>query len=88
MIELILTKTKDPHDPDLEKDCNDFVPLDDGTIRGDWKYCNLSFKCKQIGMLSEYVEIFDSDGNLVERDYLCTGKKALWEERSADDKAS
>jgi len=88
MTEIIIPKQKDPHDPDLEKDCSDFVPFDDGTILGDKKYCNLSFQCRQIGMLGQYVEVYDTNGNLIERDYLCTGKKPIFEERSEDSKAT
>lgn len=88
MTEIIIPKQKDPHDVDLEKDCPDFVPLNDGTITGDRKYCNLSFQCKQIGMLGQYVEKYDANGNLIERDYLCTGKKPIFEERSEDSKAT
>jgi len=88
MIDIITDKKKYPRDPDMEKDCPDFVPLDDGTIKGDWKYCNLSFQCRQIGMLSDYVEFTDENGNVIARDYLCTGKRPIWEERSEDEKAS
>ena len=82
-------------DVDSPKDCKDFVPLNDGTILGDKKYCNLSKQCKQIDMYSEYVECYefylDSDGILNKRsvrEYLCTGKRPLFEERSKDEKAS
>lgn len=88
MTEIIIPGQKDPHDPDMCKDCPDFVSLKDGTIHGDQKYCDLSFKCKQIGMLGQWVEIEDKDGNVIVRDYLCTGKKPIWEERSEDTKAT
>ena len=58
----------------LVKSCVNFVPLKDGTIRGDEKYCDLSFQCKQEGMKSEYVEITDVNG-IVSCDFLCTGCK-------------
>lgn len=58
----------------LVKSCVSFIPLQDGTIRGDEKYCNLSFQCKQTGMKSEYVEIINDDGS-VSYDFLCTGCK-------------
>ena len=74
-------------DPDHPKDCPDFIPLKDGTLNGDRKYCDLSFKCKQIGMYSEYVEITDKFGNVI-RDYLCTGCHPIFEERSRDEEAS
>jgi hypothetical protein len=88
MTEIIIPCKKDPHDPDKEKDCADFVPLKDGTFKGDKKYCNLSFQCKQIGMLGQWVEIEDKDGNIIARDYLCTGNYAIFEERSEDEKAN
>ena len=56
------------------KDCPDFVPLKDGTLTGDGKYCDLSFQCKQIGFWSEYVQIKDPQTlKLLEQDYLCRG---------------
>lgn len=58
----------------LVKDCASFVPLKDGTIRGEEKYCDLSFQCKQVGMKSEYVEIVLENGETV-YDFLCTGCK-------------
>lgn len=58
----------------LVKDCPSFVPLKDGTIHGDEKYCDLSFKCTQTGMKSEYVKIVAADGT-VSYDFLCTGCK-------------
>ena len=56
------------------KDCEDFAPLEDGTITKEKKYCNLSFQCRQTGYYSEYCDIYDKKGVLIERDYLCTGK--------------
>ncbi|KKN66570.1 hypothetical protein LCGC14_0470390 [marine sediment metagenome] len=87
MTEIIIPGQKDPHDVDKEKDCSDFVPLNDGTIHGDKKYCDRSFACKQIGMLGQWVEI-DKNGKIVARDYLCTGKHPIWEERSEDENAT
>lgn len=58
----------------LTKDCVDFVPLKDGTVHGDEKYCDLSFKCKQTGMRSEYVEITLKNSEVI-YDFLCTGCK-------------
>jgi hypothetical protein len=58
----------------LVKSCVGFIPLQDGTMRGDEKYCDLSFQCKQTGMKSEYVEIVDVNG-VVSYDFLCTGCK-------------
>jgi len=87
MTEIIIPNKKDPHDDDALKDCEDFTPLKDGTISGDKRYCELSFRCKQIGMLGRWV-IVEKDGEIVARDYLCTGKKPIWEERSEDEKAT
>jgi len=58
----------------LVKDCASFVPLKDGTINGEEKYCDLSFQCKQVGMKSEYVKIVSPEGE-VAYDFLCTGCK-------------
>jgi len=87
MTAIIMKKQHDHHDVDAPKDCADFRPLDDGTIRGDRKYCNLSFQCKQIGMFGQWVEL-DREGVVIARDYLCTGKCPIFEERSEDGKAS
>lgn len=84
MVEIII---KDMKDDILDKDCSDFVPMDDGTIIGDKKYCNLSFHCKQIGYYSEYYKFFNAKGELVEQDYLCTGKKVRLEETRKDEEA-
>ena len=81
-------KKGSPYNPDAPKDCEDFVPLDDGTKTGDKKYCNLSNLCRQIGMYSEYVQFFNEKGECVLQDYMCTGKYAIWEERGKDEEAS
>lgn len=79
---------KDKKDDILYKDCDDFVPLDDGTITGERKYCNLSFQCKQVGMASDYVQVCDGlTGEVIEFDYLCTGKHTIFEERTKDEEA-
>jgi len=79
---------KNKGDNILDKDCPDFVPLIDGTLVGDKKYCNLSFQCKQVGMAADRVTIRDGKTNkIVGTDYLCTGKYAKWEERSKDEEA-
>ncbi len=87
MTSIIIPNKKDPHDVDAEKDCADFIPLNDGTIRGDRKYCSRSFECKQIGMLGQWVEL-DKNGVVISRDYLCTGKCPIFQERSEDSKAT
>lgn len=58
----------------LIKDCPSFIPLKDGTILGDERYCDLSFQCKQTGMISKYVEFISPEGEVV-YDFLCTGNK-------------
>jgi hypothetical protein len=56
------------------KDCEDFVPLHDGTRAGDPKYCDKSFDCRQIGMKSDRAEILDlKSGKVASIDYLCQG---------------
>ena len=56
------------------KDCEDFIPLDDGTKIGDPKYCNKSFECRQIGMKTDRAEILDlKTGKVSSIDYLCQG---------------
>jgi len=86
MAEIII---KGKEDDILDKDCVDFIPLEDGTIRGERKYCNLSLQCRQPGMKSDYVEFLDpKTGKLVGIDYFCTGKKPIFEERSIDEKVN
>lgn len=84
MADIIIKGIKDDI---LDKDCSDFIPMEDGTIIGEKKYCDLSFQCKQIGYYSEYCKFFDAQGNLVEQDYLCTGKKVKLEETKKDEEA-
>jgi len=86
MTEIIIKGEKDDI---LVKDCPDFIPMEDGTISKERKYCQLSFQCKQVGMLSEYVQVFDpKTGELIFHDYLCTGKHPIFEERMIDEEAS
>lgn len=82
-----------------EKDCQDFKPLDDGTLAGDPKYCEYSFICRQMGMKSDYV-VYTGPGlcikeGLIQKcyyegvfDYFCTGKYAKIDERGLDEEAS
>ena len=85
MVDIIIKDTKDDI---LAKDCIDFIPLNDGTIVGDKKYCDRSFNCKQLGYYSEYCKFFDKDGVLVLQDYMCTGKNVKPEETRKDEEAS
>ena len=85
MTEIILKNKKDDI---LDKECEDFVALKDGTIHGEKKYCDLSLECRQMGYKSDYVEFFDpKTGKLIGHDYLCTGKKPIFEERMIEEKA-
>ena len=65
------------------KDCADFVCLDDGTILKECRYCNLSEVCQQIDLLpngkhinmeSHYVPVMDAEtGKILEWNLFCTG---------------
>ena len=81
------------------KDCFDFVKLEDGTKTGDYRYCNLSNLCQQIDarpdgtviqMEAHYLPVYDALGNLVEHQLFCTGchDKRSRDERIEDDKVS
>jgi len=70
----------------LVKSCPSFIPLKDGTILGEEKFCDLSFQCKQTGMISKYVKIVMPDGEEV-YEFLCTGNKVKNKEDLELDKA-
>lgn len=82
-----------------DKDCADFVCLEDGTIVRECKYCNLSLVCRQVDVLpngdvvpmeSEYLPIVDPvTGEVRAHELFCTGKHDLrpLKERYEDDKA-
>ena len=65
------------------KDCQDFVCLDDGTITRECRYCNLSLVCQQtdilpngktVNMESHYVPVMDAEtGQVLEWVLYCTG---------------
>ena len=64
------------------KDCGDFKCLNDGTVIGECKYCELSTQCRQtdilpngktIGMEAHYLPIYDAKGELVIHELFCTG---------------
>jgi len=95
MTSIIMDKPKNPLNSDAEKDCPDFIPLNDGTIVGDRKYCDKSRLCRQINMYSEWHEweeyYLDETGEMckeIVRDYLCTGIYARLEDRGVDEEAS
>jgi hypothetical protein len=82
------------------KACPDFIAMNDGTIRGDYKYCDRSLECRQVGfdfnfkatpMESHYLPIIDiKTGEVVEFQYFCTGMHDLrpLKERIEDNKVS
>lgn len=82
------------------KDCDDFICLEDGTITGEYKYCNRSLGCRQVGfglgakaipMESHYLPIIDvKTGEVMEFQYFCTGMYDLrpLKERIDDDKVT
>jgi len=61
-----------PGDKKSDKDCEHWCPLNDGTLTGDPKYCNLSLQCRQLGMRSDWYGFTDNKGNHA-FDYFCTG---------------
>jgi len=86
MTEIIMRGKKDDI---LDKQCPNFIAMEDGTIYGEKKYCALSLQCRQIGYASDYVEFYDpKTGELIGIDYFCTGKKPIFEERGIDEKAT
>ena len=90
-------KTKDAIK--YNKDCCDFRCLNDGTILGESKYCDLSLHCRQtdvtrfgtiIGMESHFLPVIDPvTGDIKEHHLFCTGFHDLrpHKERLEDDKA-
>lgn len=72
----------------LHKDCSDFVCLADGTRTGDSKYCDLSLKCRQIGMKSDWYNFYDHETNEYNFDYFCTGMLVNEENKKDDDEVS
>lgn len=81
------------------KDCGDFVCMEDGTITKECRYCNLSLQCKQVDvglngefipMEAHYLPVYNANGEVVSNELFCTGKYDLrpYKERLEDDKAS
>lgn len=71
------------------KDCPDWEPLEDGTKTGDTKYCNKSLLCRQLGFFSDFTQILDvKTGEIIDRDYLCTGMKITDENKGLDEEIS
>lgn len=84
----------------FNKDCQNFKNLDDGTITGEYRYCNLSLQCRQIDVLrngdvvsmeSHYLPIIDSiTSEVLSHELFCTGMHDLrpYYEKFEDDKIS
>lgn len=82
------------------KNCKDFMCLDDGTIVGEHRYCNLSLQCRQVDvdlagksipMESHILVILDPiTGEELNQELFCTGMHDLrpLKERIEDDKIS
>jgi len=81
------------------KDCDDFVCLDDGTIVGECRYCNLSLMCRQVDFLlngetmpmeGNILPVYNEKGEITEHAIFCTGMYDLrpLKERIEDDKVS
>ena len=63
-------------------ECPDFVPLRDGTIFGDPRYCSLSVRCRQLGMISELAEVIEMlTGKSKGLIYMCKGQYIVMENR-------
>lgn len=70
------------------KDCADWVPLKDGTLTGDPKYCDLSLQCRQIGMKSDWYRFYNHATGTYEFDYFCTGMYIKENEKGLDEEVS
>ena len=81
------------------KHCKDFKCLSDGTLTGEYKYCNLSNECRQIDMIdnkpipmeSHYCPVVNPfTEEIVEWGYYCTGMHDVrpLSERVDDDKVA
>ena len=83
-----------------KKDCESFKCMEDGTILGESRYCNLSLRCRQIDVLANgkvvpmeahYLPIADAiTGEVTSHELFCTGHHDLrpYKERLEDDKVS
>lgn len=91
---------RSPDSKKYKKDCPDFMCLDDGTIIGECKYCNLSLQCRQIDVMpdgtmlsmeSNYLPIADAEtGEIMSHELFCTGMHDLRpkKEKFEDNKVS
>lgn len=99
MSNLLVSTERTPDSIKYNKDCGDFLSLEDGTITRESKYCNRSEQCRQVGMINgrpvqmknHYLPITDPiTGEVIEWQYFCTGLYDLrpLKERIEDDKVS
>ena len=84
----------------LDKDCQDFTPIEDGTKAKEKKYCALSDVCRQIDILfdgtimpmeAHFLPVIPPDGSeILEWKMFCTGLHDIRskKERIDDDKVS
>lgn len=63
----------------FKKDCCSFVPLVDGTFQGSMEFCDLSFKCRQVGMIAKKIKMVMPNGEIM-YELLCTGMRVVNEE--------
>ena len=70
------------------KDCQDWVPLADGTKTGDPKYCNLSQLCIQMGMKSDWYKFYNHETGEYDMDYFCTGNYVKEIDKGKDEEVS
>lgn len=99
MSNILVSVERTPDSIKYNKDCGDFVSLEDGTITKEYKYCDRSEQCRQVGMIngrsvsmtSNYLPITNPiTGEVTEWQYFCTGMYDLrpLKERIEDDKVS
>ncbi len=82
------------------KDCTDFVCLEDGTIVRDCKYCNLSIQCRQVDLVNDNPVPMEAHKlalvdpitfEVIEEEYYCTGMhdtRPLEERKEGDERIS
>lgn len=100
MSNILVSTERTPDSIKYNKDCRDFISLKDGTIAGEYKYCDRSEGCHQtdlingrpVSMESHYLSIIDlTTGETMEWRYFCTGMydlRPLKERIIEDDKVS
>ena len=100
MSNILVSVERTPDSLKYNKDCSDFISLEDGTITKEYKYCNRSEVCHQVDLVdgkpiqmeSNYLPVVDTyTGEVIEWLCLCTGMydlRPLKERIAGDDKAS